>query len=66
MRGSLSRTGELLAAALAAYLVGGLFMSRQDMAVAYLLLGWVAALQVRPLTIGATSMVRRKTSVPAQ
>ena len=38
--------GGMLAAALAAYLAAGLFISRQDMALAYLLLGWVSAVHV--------------------
>ena len=39
----ISSAGGMLAAALAAYLAAGLFISRQDMALAYLLLGWVSA-----------------------
>jgi O-antigen ligase len=37
----------IVQAALVAYLGGGLFMSRQDMQLAYLLLGWVVALQLQ-------------------
>jgi O-antigen ligase len=38
--------GQMLQVSLFAYLVAGLFISRQDMVLAYLLLGWVAALDI--------------------
>jgi len=38
--------GQMLQASLTAYLVAGLFISRQDMVLAYLLLGWIAALDI--------------------
>ncbi|MCC6531371.1 MAG: O-antigen ligase family protein [Burkholderiales bacterium] len=56
----------ILQASLAAYLAGGLFMSRQDMQLAYLMLGWAVALlsRVEPRQVAdprpAPELMRRR------
>jgi len=54
----------IVQAALVAYLGGGLFMSRQDMQLAYLLLGWVVAMQLQPRDREEARTPRRRDDVP--
>lgn len=54
----------LVQPALAAYLAGGFFITRHDMVLAYILVGWIIALHAQPFPKGVPRQARRKGHYP--